>query len=66
MSPRDDLIRLVRAPIPSIVLLYALVTEAHQAPVARLRLVTRPMAAKKSMKSLVGLNWRSMPNSDAA
>ena len=35
-------------------------------PVARLRSVTKPTAAAASMIILVGLNWRSMPYSEAA
>lgn len=38
---------------------------AH-APVARLRFVTSPTAARPSMNILVGLNCEVMPNSDAA
>src|SRR6056297_1636203 len=33
-----------------------------QAPVARFRFETIPMAAKKSMKAFVGLNCREIPN----
>ena len=35
-------------------------------PVARLRSVTEPHRAPKSMMSLVGLNWRRTPYSEAA